>query len=252
MNFSERLKELRLEAGITQQELAEIIGVTEGAIRKYENNTGKPRNNNLERISKYFGVSVSYLLGESNVKSGSEIDEVMEKLNIPRQEETLNFAKRKLIEQTEEDKVIQIHSALVSYEVEEEQALSAGRGVAYTDEAGKEIVYWNKDVKYDRAIIIRGNSMEPDYHYGQIALIRYQSYIDVPGGIYAVDDIERGLAYIKSVYMEDEYIRLVSLNDEEDFEGNRLFPDILLPRNENTKIIGKVIDAFTPIEKDFL
>ncbi|MBK0084442.1 helix-turn-helix transcriptional regulator [Lactococcus sp. S64] len=94
--------------------------------------------------------------------------------------------------------------------------------------------------------------MEPDYHYGQIALIRYQNCVDIPGGIYAVDDIERGLAYIKSVYMEDEIIRLVSLNDDEDFEGNRLFPDILLPRNENTRIIGKVVDAFTPIEKDFL
>lgn len=52
-----------------------------------------------------------------------------------------------------------------------------------------------------------------------------------------------------SVYVEDDYIRLVSLNDDIDFEGNRLFPDILLPRDENTRIIGKVIEAFTPIEK---
>lgn len=49
--------------------------------------------------------------------------------------------------------------------------------------------------------------------------------------------------------MEDDYIRRVSLNDDIDFEGNRLFPDILLPRDENTRIIGKVIEAFTPIEK---
>ena len=54
---------------------------------------------------------------------------------------------------------------------------------------------------------------------------------------------------VGSVYVEDDYIRLVSLNDEIDFEANRLFPDILLPRDENTLIIGKVIEAFTPIEK---
>ena len=54
---------------------------------------------------------------------------------------------------------------------------------------------------------------------------------------------------VGSVYVEDDYIRLVSLNDDIDFEGNRLFPDILLPRDENTQIIGKVIEAFTPIEK---
>ena len=50
---------------------------------------------------------------------------------------------------------------------------------------------------------------------------------------------------VGSVYVEDDYIRLVSLNDDIDFEGNRLFP----PRDENTRIIGKVIEAFTPIEK---
>lgn len=54
---------------------------------------------------------------------------------------------------------------------------------------------------------------------------------------------------VGSVYVEDDYIRHVSLNDDIDFEGNRLFPDILLPRDEITRIIGKVIEAFTPIEK---
>ena len=54
---------------------------------------------------------------------------------------------------------------------------------------------------------------------------------------------------VGSVYVEDDYIRLVSLNDDIDFEGNRLFPDILLPRDEITRIIGKVIEVFTPIEK---
>ena len=49
--------------------------------------------------------------------------------------------------------------------------------------------------------------------------------------------------------MEDDYIRLVSLNDDIDFVGIRLFPDILLPRDEITRIIGKVIEAFTQIEK---
>ena len=54
---------------------------------------------------------------------------------------------------------------------------------------------------------------------------------------------------VGSVYVEDDYIRLFSLNDDIDFEGNRLFSDILLPRDENTRIIGKFIEAFTPIEK---
>lgn len=251
MELSERLKKLRLEQKYTQQEIADKLGIIVESYRKYELGKRQPGKKSLEKLASVFDVSVSYLLGETNIRDTYEIVEIMEQLNEPRQKETIDFAKNKLIEQNEEQKIISLNNSLISYEVEEEQALSAGYGEGYTQEYGKEIVYWNQQVKHDRAIIIRGNSMEPDYHYGQIALIRYQNFVDVPGGIYAVDDIERGLAYIKSVYVEDEFIRLVSLNDEEDFEGNRLFPDILLQRNENTRIIGKVVAAFTPIEKNF-
>lgn len=36
-SFSERLKELRKEAGLTQKELAEIVGVTRNTLTNYEN-----------------------------------------------------------------------------------------------------------------------------------------------------------------------------------------------------------------------
>ena len=249
LNFSQRLKELRLEYGYTQTVLADLLGVSYAAIQKYEAGLGKPRAKNLEKLAKIFDVSVSYLLGETNSRSSNKIYDIIEQLSEDRQDNTLKYAEHQLKEQKEEVNIINLHNSLIPYEIEEEQALSAGRGEAYTDEVGKEVVYWDKDIKHDRAIVIRGNSMEPDYHYGQIALISYQDCVDINGDIYAVDDIDRGLAYIKSVYVEDDYIRLVSLNDDIDFEGNRLFPDILLPRDENTRIIGKVIEAFTPIEK---
>lgn len=251
MEFSKRLKELRKENGYTQKSISEMLGIKQPPYQRWESGKSMPTAANLELLAKTFNVSVSYLLGETDARDSYEIVEIMEQLSKPRQKETIDFAKKKLIEQNEENKIVILNNSLVPYEVEEEQALSAGYGEGYTQEYGKEIVYWNQQVKHDRAIIIRGNSMEPDYHYGQIALIRYQNCVDVPGGIYAVDDIEKGLAYIKSVYVEDEFIRLVSLNDEENFEGNRLFPDILLPRNENTRIIGKVVAAFTPIEKEY-
>jgi transcriptional regulator with XRE-family HTH domain len=244
MKFSERLKKARKDKGYTQEQLAKIIGVSKQAYRLYEQDRGTPREKVLDTLCEILDVDSHYLFN-------TEILPFYQKLSEPHQVEAVEFTKNKLKEQNEEQKVISLNNSLIPYEVEEEQALSAGYGEGYTQEYGKEIVYWNQQVKHDRAIIIRGNSMEPDYHYGQIALICYQNFVDVPGGIYAVDDIERGLAYIKSVYVEDEFIRLVSLNNEEDFEGNRLFPDILLPKNESTRIIGKVVAAFTPIEKSF-
>lgn len=76
MNFSQRIKELRLEAGYTQFQLAQQLGVTSSSIRKYESNQGKPRAKNLEELAKIFNVSVSYLLGETDVRSSSNLANV--------------------------------------------------------------------------------------------------------------------------------------------------------------------------------
>ncbi|WP_341485164.1 helix-turn-helix domain-containing protein [Lactococcus formosensis] len=250
MEFSERLKKLRLEFGYTQKELAEKINLSsQGAYRKYETGEGKPRAAKLEMLASIFNVTVSYLLGETDIRSSSEIVEIMEKLSEPRQLETLNFAKSKLQEQNEERNIIQINTSLIPYEVEEENALSAGNGEGYTSLDSKQIVYWDKEVYYDRAIWIKGDSMEPDFHYGEVALIKYQNYLDFPGQICAVDDVERGQAYIKSVRIEDKYLVLHSLNDSIDGDGNLIFPDQYIPLSENPRIIGKVVDHFTPIEK---
>lgn len=141
----------------------------------------------------------------------TEILPFYQELSGPHQIKVFEFTKNKLKEQNEEQKFISLNNSLIPYEVEEEQALSVGYGERYIQKSGKEIVYWNQQVKHDRAIITRGNWMEPDYLYGQIALIKYQNCVDASGGIYAVD----------------EFIRLVSLN-------------------ENTRIIGKVIVALAP------
>lgn len=251
MKVSEKLKELRLESNKTQQEVAKELNVLVESYRRWENGRSNPKKDSLEKLAKVFNVSVGYLLGETKLRSSTKINEIMEKLSDHRQEKTINYAENQLIEQEQENKVISIHQSTFSYNVLEEVALSAGLGESYFDSLDTTTVYWNKYVKHDVAIFIRGNSMEPDYEYGQVALINYQNHIDCDGGIYAVDDASRGVAYIKSVYVEDDYLRLVSLNEDIDFAGNRLFPDILLPRDENTKIVGKVIEAFTPIEKNF-
>lgn len=92
MNFSERLKTLRLEAGYTQKEISKKIEVGQSAYVNYEKGDNKPRANRLEKLADIFGVSVSYLLGETDVRSTSEISEIMEQLSIEEQEEVIAFA----------------------------------------------------------------------------------------------------------------------------------------------------------------
>lgn len=61
--FCERLKELRIEKGIGQTELAKAINVSKGIISLWENNLREPKLSNLIVLAKYFGVSIDYLVG---------------------------------------------------------------------------------------------------------------------------------------------------------------------------------------------
>ncbi|KST87996.1 transcriptional regulator Cro/CI family [Lactococcus lactis subsp. lactis] len=74
MNFSKRLKKLRLESGYTQKELATLIGISYQSFQKYENGISKPRLARLEELAIIFNVSVSYLLGETDTRATSTLN----------------------------------------------------------------------------------------------------------------------------------------------------------------------------------
>lgn len=61
------LKKLRIEKGISQQQLAEIIGVTQQSIYKYETQNVEPDFVILCALADYFSTSVDYLIGHSEV-----------------------------------------------------------------------------------------------------------------------------------------------------------------------------------------
>ncbi|MBE5746885.1 MAG: helix-turn-helix transcriptional regulator [Clostridiales bacterium] len=64
--FAERFKELRLEKGIGQEQLAKELGVGKATISLWENGLREPKLYSLVIIAKYFGVSIDYLAGLEN------------------------------------------------------------------------------------------------------------------------------------------------------------------------------------------
>ena len=66
MIFSERLKELRQEHGLSQMGLAQKTGLSQSAIAKWELNKTEPTASALITLSKFFNESVDYLLGLIN------------------------------------------------------------------------------------------------------------------------------------------------------------------------------------------
>ncbi len=68
MEFSQRLYELRRKAGLSQEELANLVGVTRQAVQKWESGASKPDLDNIATLAEYFQVSLDYLV------SGKEPD----------------------------------------------------------------------------------------------------------------------------------------------------------------------------------
>jgi transcriptional regulator with XRE-family HTH domain len=66
MEFNVRLKHLRQKYKLTQEELADILGLKSTAISNYESKRNEPCFEKLIALSEYFDVSCDYLLGVSD------------------------------------------------------------------------------------------------------------------------------------------------------------------------------------------
>ena len=63
----QNLKLLRTKNKISQQQLADIIGVTQQSINKYENHKIEPDIQTLIKLAEYFNTSVDYLVGHTDI-----------------------------------------------------------------------------------------------------------------------------------------------------------------------------------------
>lgn len=67
--FSQRLKELRKERGLTQEELSKLSGISFPTISRYENGLrDEPKLSILKTLANYFDVTIDYLAGDTDVK----------------------------------------------------------------------------------------------------------------------------------------------------------------------------------------
>ena len=239
---TKRLKSLRKKLGYTQKDVALKLRVTQQNYQKWESGfTKSPTTETIIELANIFNTSVEYL-------TNTEILPIYQALSETRQSELVSIAEEKLKEQLNENKVIPFIDNLIPYQVISEQSLSAGYGNGYTDEQETYTVFWDKDVRYDYAAEIEGDSMEPKFHDGDIALIRKTHVNDYDGCVCVIDDVANQRVYIKRIHIEDTHVRLESLNKDTYDNGELIYPDILLENNENLKLIGKGVDSFKPIE----
>ncbi len=69
MNFANRLKALRIEKNLRQDDLAKILNISRQSVSNYENGARFPKDEMLlHNISSFFNVSLDYLLGATNIR----------------------------------------------------------------------------------------------------------------------------------------------------------------------------------------
>ena len=75
MTFGEKLKKLRTDNELTQDELAEKIFVTRTAISKWETDKGYPSIDSLKQLSNLFHISIDELISDADIENKRLLDE---------------------------------------------------------------------------------------------------------------------------------------------------------------------------------
>jgi transcriptional regulator with XRE-family HTH domain len=84
MGFGERLAEIRKKRGFSQEELAELLGTKGPAIGRYERSVAKPTIEVAGKLAKILGVSLDYLVGNSDQELDSNtLKRILEVQNLP-------------------------------------------------------------------------------------------------------------------------------------------------------------------------
>ncbi|WP_312516219.1 helix-turn-helix transcriptional regulator [Anaerospora sp.] len=78
--YALRLAELRSARGLTQQQLADLTGLTRGRLNNYEQGTREPDLVTLQSLADFFEVTTDYLLGRTDTTAEAAI-ETMSKID---------------------------------------------------------------------------------------------------------------------------------------------------------------------------
>ncbi len=73
--FQQRLKEIRIEKGVSQVELARLVQTTNDSIYSWEKGRSQPSVEAIRRLCRALGVSADYLLGLEREDGTKEYDE---------------------------------------------------------------------------------------------------------------------------------------------------------------------------------
>ena len=224
----EKLKTRRKELKLTQKDIADQLGISYQAYSAWERGVKKPSKEKVKQLEHLLNIPKGYF-------TELEIVRLYNALSDEGKAQTLSYVK-KLVQKEQCKNVTSIAEKLYEYHVYEQ--MSAGIGSSVYNDQNYDTVYFDEELAHDFASWISGDSMEPKYQNGSVALIRETGF-DYDGAVYAV--VCNNQTYIKRVYQEEQGLRLVSINPK--------YRDIFLSYDEDPRIVGIIVGNFFPVEQ---
>lgn len=233
------LKTKRLEKRLTLEQVGKIVGVGKSTVRKWENgmieNMGRDK---IVALSKALDVSPLDILGIDKPQESTTkklLDNIFEKLELPRQKKVVTFAKKELVDQESYDTKV---TKIADYQTEKEypyydDAVSAGTG-QYIGTSQRETITLPVEFDADYVVPVYGDSMEPEYHDGDYIFI--ESTVNLNDGEIGVFELY-GDTYVKQLILEDDHAYLHSLNKK--------YKDMLVDADSDFRILGRVVGRYS-------
>lgn len=249
--ISKNIRQLLKDKKITQRQLAKDLGITTVTINNYLTAKRIPDYEMVQKIADYLGVEkieIDSSYQPTLSPTAARIANLASKLAEPRRKKVLNYVQNQLLEQIEN--IPEIHEDAPLYiikprhEVEVLSKVSAGFGYGFDDNDTTTVLTDRDDFpRHDLKTMITGDSMEPDYHAGDVLLLCDEGVTTNYSGqlsVVVVDDEN----YFKEIYTDDENNELIlhSLNPKYD-DKTISFP----PSDGEYMKIFRVVDSFTPV-----
>ena len=224
----EKLKARRKELKLTQKDIADKLGISYQAYSAWERGVKEPSKEKVKQLEQILNVPKGYF-------TEIEIVRLYNTLSDQGKDQALSYV-RNLVQKEQSKNIVSIADKLYEYHVYEK--MSAGIGSSVYNDQNYDTVYFDEELAHDFASWVSGDSMEPKYQNGSVALIRETGF-DYDGAVYAV--VCNSQTYIKRVYREEQGLRLVSINPN--------YQDIFLSYDEEPRIVGIIEGNFTPFER---
>lgn len=95
--LASRIKLLRKEKDLTQEEFGKLFGIVKSTVSLYESGKSTPDDETKRRVADYFGVSLDYLMGSSDIRNPYKDDSI--KPSFPESFETAEEAMEFILKQ---------------------------------------------------------------------------------------------------------------------------------------------------------